>query len=67
MKNKLLLLSITTLVMTLITNMVFSQALPPPLPPPAPTGVPFGAVEYLLAGLGVYAYKKFKNSKKINS
>lgn len=65
MKNKkTIFLVVTLFVLPLFTNIVFSQALPPPVPPTPPTGVPFGAVEFLLSALGIYAAKKMRREKK---
>ncbi|MFT4644388.1 MAG: hypothetical protein ACI8ZX_000789 [Planctomycetota bacterium] len=62
MKNKII---VTTLILVfaLVSQTTFAQALPPPVPP-TPTGVPFGPIEFLIAGLGAYAVKKYRNEKK---
>ncbi len=46
-------------------TVIFAQPPPPPPPPPPPAGVPIdGGVAILLAGLGLYGAKKYRDQNK---
>ena len=61
---KAIIFTIALVVLPFAVQVVSAQVGPPPIPVTPPTGVPIdGGIALLLAGLGGYAYKKFKGEK----